>query len=90
MRGAFTKVLFYWPSTIKHEHSDPGKEIRYNVGKIRLRKLQKSCEFFAYSSDDQGQIVAFLSKVDDFDLHLAMPKNTRWVRWTPLSRQNLS
>jgi threonine dehydratase len=78
MRGAFTKVLFHWPSTIKHDHFDLEKELRYNVGKIRLRKLQQNCEFFAYSSDEQGQTVAFLSKVDEFDAHIAMPKNTKW------------
>jgi hypothetical protein len=78
VRGAFTKFLFLWPQTIKHDHQDIEKAKRYNIGKLRLRSLRNHADFFAYKAEEQGQIVAFLSAVSPHDLHRDMPNSTRW------------
>lgn len=76
MRGAFYKLLWYWPVNISHnDRNIEEKKKRYEIGQSRMKFLQKNLEPFAYGNTDDSQIVALVNELDKFDRDFRIPEN---------------
>lgn len=80
MRGVYQKLLWEFPPRLTHEHGDdPNRIRRYHIGESRLAFPKEHAEPFAYLAKGDGeQVVAFLVELDEFDLDVGMPTDTRY------------
>lgn len=79
MKGSFIKFKWRWPSCIEHNHSDPEKSLRYQIGSERLHFLKNFSQNFAYEENENGDsILAYLVELDSEDLDNRMPQTTKY------------
>lgn len=79
MKGIFIYILSEWP--LRFEHNDknsPEKKLRYTIGNDRIAFLRDNAQPFAYAATEQGQQVAYLTELDEYDIDPRMPKSTKF------------